>query len=102
MAELSIPAASKIMAETPNYTNTSQTLAINLNEFKFDTVEHLNGLAVVVRFYVDNPAVKAGDVVVVLDDASDIHFHGMIESLDETGLATASDRRDSRLVASVG
>lgn len=89
------------MAETPNYTNNSQTLAIGLNEFKFDTVEHNNGRATTVRFYVDNPAVKAGDMLVVLDDEAEIHFHGMIEALDETGLATASDRRGSLLAATV-
>ena len=89
------------MAETPNYTNTSQTLVMGLNEFKFDTIEQENGRATVVRFYVDNPAVKAGDVLVVLDDTSEIHFHGMIESLNETGLATASDRRGSQLGASI-
>lgn len=89
------------MAETPNYTNNSQTLVIGLGEFKFDTVEQNNGHATVVRFYVDNPVVKAGDMLVVLDDASDIHFHGMIESLDETGLATASDRRGSLLASTV-
>ncbi|MEJ7713129.1 MAG: hypothetical protein WKF84_25610 [Pyrinomonadaceae bacterium] len=69
---------------------------------KFDTIEQENGRATVVRFYVDNPAVKAGDMLVVLDDASEIHFHGMIESLNETGLATASDRRGSQLLKDEG
>ncbi len=75
---------------------------MGLNEFKFDTIEQENGHATVVRFYVDNPAVKAGDMLVVLDDASEIHFHGMIESLNETGLATASDRRGSQLLKDEG
>ncbi len=75
---------------------------MGLNEFKFDTIEQENGHATVVRFYVDNPAVKAGDMLVVLDDASEIHFHGMIESLNETGLATASDHRGSQLLKDEG
>lgn len=89
------------MAESANYSNNSQTLAMGLDEFKFDTIEENNGRATVVRFYVNNPAVKAGDMVVVLDDKTEIHFHGMIESLDETGLATAADRRGSLLPSTV-
>jgi hypothetical protein len=88
------------MPEQPsNYSNNSQTVAVNAQEFSFETIEQENGQATVIRFRVLNPEIKAGDVLVVLS-GSDIHFHGMI-GLIEDGWATASDRRGSLLPATV-
>lgn len=86
------------MPETPpKYDTNSKTLVFDVNEFLFDTVEQQNGYAVVVRFQVGEPSIKPGDMLVVLSN-TDIHFHGMIASVDD-GWGTASDRRDSLLPA---
>jgi hypothetical protein len=88
------------MPERPNYTNNSQTLVRAADDFTFETVEHENGHATVVRFALDNPQVRAGDVLLVLD-GTDIHFHGMIGIVNEDGSAVATDRRGSLLPATV-
>ncbi|MGI9107462.1 MAG: hypothetical protein ACR2G4_14590 [Pyrinomonadaceae bacterium] len=88
------------MAEPANYTNNSQTLVVPADEFTFDTLEHANGHATVVRFQLKNPDVKAGDVLLVLA-GTDIHFHGMIGIISEDGSAVATDRRGSMLPATV-
>ena len=88
------------MAETrPNYTNNSQTVVVDASTFEFETLEETNGHATVVRFRVDNPDVRAGDVLLVLS-GSDIHFHGMI-GIIEDGQGVATDRRGSLLPATV-
>jgi hypothetical protein len=53
-----------------------------------------------VRFPLNNPQVRAGDVLLVLD-GTDIHFHGMIGIVNEDGSAVATDRRGSLLPATV-
>lgn len=88
------------MAEPANYTNNSQTLVVEANKFDFQTVEQENGHATVVRFKLENPDVRAGDVLLVLD-GTDIHFHGMIGIVSEDGSAVATDRRGSQLPAAV-
>ena len=86
------------MPETrPSYTNNSQTVVVDAANFEFETLEETNGHATVVRFRVDNPDVRAGDVLLVLS-GSDIHFHGMI-GIIEDGQAVATDRRGSLLPA---
>jgi len=88
------------MAETrPNYTNNSQTVVVDAASFEFETLEETNGNATVVRFRIDNPDVRAGDVLLVLS-GSDIHFHGMI-GIIEDGQGVATDRRGSLLPATV-
>lgn len=87
------------MPEPSNYSNNSQTLAMDIDEFSFETVEQTNGLATVIRFRLQQPMVKAGDVLVVLSGA-DIHFHGMISSIAD-GWGMASDHRDSLLPATI-
>jgi hypothetical protein len=84
------------MAEPANYTNNSQTLVVDSNEFTFETLEETNGHATVVRFQLKNPGVQAGDVLLVLS-GTDIHFHGMIGIISEDGSAVATDRRGSML-----
>ena len=88
------------MAKEPtNYTNNSQTVVVDANTFNFVTLEQENGNATVIRFRIENPDVRAGDVLLVLA-GSDIHFHGMIGIIeDEWGVAT--DRRGSLLPATV-
>lgn len=85
------------MSESSNYSNNSQTLVINADEFLYETVEQENGRATVVRFPLKNPQVRPGDVLLILAGA-DIHFHGMIETVD-MDTATANDRRGSLLPA---
>lgn len=88
------------MAEPTNYTNNSQTVVIDSDTFDFETVEETGGNATVVRFQINNPNVRAGDVLLVLSGA-DIHFHGMIGAVSEDGSAIATDRRGSLLPATV-
>jgi len=85
--------------ERPTYANNSQTVVVDADTFEFETLEATNGHATVVRFRVENPDVRAGDVLLVLS-GSDIHFHGMI-GIIEDGNAVATDRRGSLLPATV-
>jgi hypothetical protein len=83
----------------PDLTNTSQTVVVDAANFDFETLEQQNGVATVVRFHIENPDVRAGDVLLVLA-GSDIHFHGMIGIIEE-GFGVATDRRGSLLPATV-
>ena len=85
--------------EPNNYANTSQTVVVDAATFDFETLEQANGNATVVRFRVENPDVRAGDVLLVLS-GSEIHFHGMIGIIEE-GFGVATDRRGSLLPATV-
>lgn len=85
--------------ERPTYANNSQTVVVDAATFEFETLEASNGHATVVRFRVENPDVRPGDVLLVLS-GSEIHFHGMI-GIMEDGLGTATDRRGSLLPATV-
>ena len=85
--------------ERPTYANNSQTVVVDADTFEFETLEASNGHATVVRFHVENPDVRAGDVLLVLS-GSDIHFHGMIGVIED-GRGTATDRRGSLLPATV-
>jgi hypothetical protein len=88
------------MSERPTLTNNSQTVVVDANAFEFETLEEVNGLATVVRFHVENPDVRPGDVLLVLS-GSDIHFHGMIGMIEDDGNGVATDRRGSLLPATV-
>ncbi len=85
--------------ERPTYANNSQTVVVDAATFEFETLEESNGRATVVRFPVENPDVRAGDVLLVLS-GSDIHVHGMIGSIED-GRGVATDRRGSLLPATV-
>ena len=87
------------MPDTPNYTNNSQLYMVSADDFEFETLEHENGRATVIKFHLDNPRYFAGDVLLVLS-GSDVHFHGLIGRIED-GWATATDRRDSLLPATV-
>jgi hypothetical protein len=76
----------------------SQTLVIDAEEFVFETIEQHNGIATVVKFKVENPDVRLGDVLLILS-GTDIHFHGFIGGI-EGGYAMAADRSGSLLPAS--
>jgi hypothetical protein len=72
------------------YSENSNTLVVEAKQFSFETVTQENGNATVIRFQLQNPDVRAGDVLLVLS-GSDIHFHGLIGRVDE-GSAIATDR----------
>jgi hypothetical protein len=76
----------------------SQTLVIDAEEFVFETIEQHNGIATVVKFKVENPDVRIGDVLLILS-GTDIHFHGFIGGI-EGGYAMAADQNGSMLPAS--
>lgn len=87
------------MPEEQRVANNSQTYVANAEEFQFETLEHQNGQATVIRFRLEDPRYHAGDVLVVLS-GSEIHFHGMIGQVAD-GWAIASDPRGSLLAATV-
>ena len=87
------------MPEEQRVANNSQTYLVDADTFAFETVEHENGRATVVRFQMEDPRYQAGDVLLVLS-GSDVHFHGMIGQISD-GWAVAIDRRGSLLPATV-
>ena len=84
--------------ETSQPTN-SQTLVVEADKLDFSAVEQQNGLATVVKFKVENPDVRVGDVLLVLS-GEEIHFHGLIGKIED-GWAVAMDRNGSLLPAGV-
>lgn len=72
------------------YGENSNTLVVEIDKFSFETVTQENGNATVIRFQLQNPEVRAGDVLLVLS-GNDIHFHGLIGRVEE-GSAIATDR----------
>ena len=87
------------MPEEQNQNLNSQTLVIDEEQFTFITVEQRNGIATTVRFKLENPEVKPGDVLLVLS-GSEIRFHGFINRI-EALWATASDPAGSMLPAGI-
>jgi hypothetical protein len=87
------------MPDEQRVANNSQTFLVDADEFAFETIDQENGQATVIRFRLEDPRFHAGDVLLVLS-GTEVHFHGMIGSLQE-GWATASDRRGSLLPATV-
>jgi hypothetical protein len=83
------------MPDNQNQSENSQTLVIDADKFIFDTIEQHNGFAIVIRFKVENPEVKPGDVLLILS-GTEIHFHGFIGKIED-GWAIASDRNGSML-----
>ncbi len=77
----------------------SQTLAVEVEGFSYQTVKQQNGRASVIRFELKNPEVTPGDVLVVLS-GSDILFHGLIMRIDQ-GWATSGDRNSLLLPGTV-
>ena len=73
-----------------DYSENSNTLVIQADQFSFETLSQENGNAIVIRFRLQNPQVRAGDVLLVLS-GSNIHFHGLIARVEE-GTAIASDK----------
>ena len=63
------------MAEPTNYSNNSQTVVIDANVFDFEPVEVTNGHATVVRFKLNNPNARAGDVLLVLSGPNPLPRH---------------------------
>ncbi len=75
----------------------SQTLSFDAATFEYEAAAHDNGNATRIKFPVDDKKVSPGDSIVVVSGA-EIHFHGMIE-LIENGFAYASDPKGSLLPA---
>ena len=86
-------------SQNQNLASNSQTLVVDAEEFAFETVEQHNGIATVVKFKLDNPEVRLGDVLLVLS-GDEIHFHGFIGGIDD-GYAVAADRTGSMLLSGV-
>jgi len=85
--------------QNQNLNANSQTLVIDAEEFAFEPVEQHNGIATVVKFKLDNPGVRLGDVLLILA-GTDIQFHGFIGGIED-GYAIAADRTGSMLPAAV-
>lgn len=76
-----------------------QTISYNADTFEYEAVSESGGNATVIKFPIDEKKYSPGDVVVVLD-ADDIVFHGLIGKIED-GHAFASDPRGSLLAATV-
>ncbi len=76
-----------------------QTLCFDAKDFKYETMEQINGNASVISFEIDTTVNNMGDVVVVLSEG-EIVFHGMITKVHD-GWALATDAKDSLLPATV-
>ncbi|HYE74416.1 MAG TPA: hypothetical protein VEF04_13850 [Blastocatellia bacterium] len=87
------------MADNNQQVKNSQTVVIEADEFEFETVEKNNGIATVIRFKVLNPAIRPGDVLLILA-GDQIQFHGMISNIEDDW-AVAADRTGSLLPALV-
>ena len=85
--------------QNQNQNANSQTLVIDAEEFDFETIEQHNGVATVIKFKLDNPGVRMGDVLLILS-GSEIQFHGFIGGIED-GYAIAADRTGSMLSAAV-
>jgi len=85
--------------QNQNQNANSQTLVIDAEEFDFETMEQRNGIATVIKFKLDNPGVRMGDVLLILS-GSEIQFHGFIGGIED-GYAIAADRNGSLLSAAV-
>lgn len=77
----------------------AKTLCFLRETFDYETLEQQNGNASVIKFPLEDPQYNAGDVLVIMD-ADEIVFHGMIGQIAD-GFAIASDKRASLLPATV-
>jgi hypothetical protein len=87
------------MPEAQRTATHAQTYTVDVDGFLFETLEHNNGQATVIRFELKDPRYHAGDVLLVLS-GTDVHFHGLIGKMGD-GWAIASDKRGSLLPATV-
>lgn len=87
------------MPEGRSEISNSQTLVVEASNFSFETVEQQDGLAVVIKFKLENPSISAGDVLLVLS-GEEILFHGFIGGIEDDW-AIAMDRRSSNLPVAV-
>ena len=88
------------MPDSQKQLGNSQTLFVELSAFQFETLEHSQGYATVIRFRLENESIRMCDALVVLD-GPEIRFHGMIGAIDDQGWAVAVDRRGSTVPAGV-
>ncbi len=85
--------------QNQNLNANSQTLVIEAGEFIFETVEQNSGIATVIKFKLENPDVRLGDVLLILS-GDEVQFHGFIGRIEE-GYGIAADRNGSTLSAAV-
>ncbi|MEZ5428326.1 MAG: hypothetical protein R2747_18800 [Pyrinomonadaceae bacterium] len=76
-----------------------QTISYEAKGFEYETVNHDNGNATMIKFAIDESSYSPGDVIVVLD-GDEIVFHGIIGKI-ENGEAYAYDPKGSLLPATV-
>lgn len=76
-----------------------QTISFNADNFEYETVNHENGNATMIKFPIDQSRYSAGDVVVVLS-GDEISFHGVIGKIED-GTAYAYDPKGSMLPATI-
>ena len=76
-----------------------QTHCYDAKDFKYETLEQINGNASVISFEIEQTENTMGDVVVVLSEG-EIVFHGMISKVQD-GWALATDVNGSLLPATV-
>ena len=88
------------MPDTQQQGGNSQSLVVDLAELEYEVTERAGGMATAIRFRLHNKLVRVGDVLVVLE-AAEIRFHGMILNIEAEGWAVAVDRHGSTIPARV-
>ena len=76
-----------------------QTISFNADNFEYETVNHENGNATIIKFLINEKQYSPGDVVVVLN-ADDVVFHGIIGKIEDS-YAFAYDPKGSLLPSTV-
>jgi hypothetical protein len=76
-----------------------ETHCYDAKDFKYETLEEVNGNASLISFEIGEAHNTMGDVVLVLSEG-EIVFHGIISKVQD-GWALASDPKDSLLPATV-
>lgn len=76
-----------------------ETHCYDAKNFKYETLEQINGNASLISFEITQEHNTMGDVVVVLSEG-EIVFHGIISKVQD-GWALAHDPKDSLLPATV-
>lgn len=76
-----------------------QTMSFEASSFEYETVNHENGNATMIKYPINEKLYSPGDVIVVLD-GDEIVFHGVIGKI-ENGEAYAYDPKGSLLPATI-
>lgn len=86
--------------ESRSNISTARTFCFLEEGFDYETIDAINGNASVIKFKLEDMGANPGDILVIMN-GEEIHFHGMIGSIDEDNFGYATDARGSLLPATV-